>query len=388
MVSFWPFKGDDSSAASFEKTLSTLSGKINRASAKNDTLRQRQRRYKVLWTLYTGFTYILVAVILTLVTGWQKWRPAEYTGIAGGPVLIYGVRTALDAYYNYRISNTQRYLNDLNKQRDAAIEKLKAATKYNTTQQLLEKYGAAPPKPAPTPAKRKATQGKQPPQSGRTGIAPPPTANIPGRQPQPSGVPTTPQGPDSKPLQDPRHRTFPPAPPSGAPSEEFAPNAFSAPSHVPPEYHSAGPKWYDRIMDVVLGEDETQPKNRIVLICQNCRLVNGQAPPGTKSLEDMGKWRCSECHTWNGHENETKQMIQRIAQENAPEPTSPVPTLSNTVESSPSQQLTDDQPGAPEMEEVKEESSSDADNRDSDEARLETPPASSTRSKARQRKKA
>lgn len=141
-------------------------------------------------------------------------------------------------------------------------------------------------------------------------------------------------------------------------------------------------------MDVVLGEDETQPKNRIVLICQNCRLVNGQAPPGTKSLEDMGKWRCSECHTWNGHENETKQMIQRIAQENAPEPTSPVPTLSNTVESSPSQQLTDDQPGAPEMEEVKEESSSDADNRDSDEARLETPPASSTRSKARQRKKA
>ena len=141
MVSFWPFKGDDKSAASFEKVLSQLSTKITKASAQNDGLRQRQRRYKVLWTLYSTFAYILVAAILTLVTGYQRWSTIEYSAIAGSPVMIFGIRTALDAYYNYRISHSQTHLNELYKQREAAIQKLKAATKYDSTQQLLEKYG-------------------------------------------------------------------------------------------------------------------------------------------------------------------------------------------------------------------------------------------------------
>ena len=48
-------------------------------------------------------------------------------------------------------------------------------------------------------------------------------------------------------------------------------------------------------MDVLLGEDETLPRARLALICSNCRLVNGQAPPGVKRLEDVGKWRCGGC---------------------------------------------------------------------------------------------
>ena len=96
MVSFWPFKGGDSSAASFEKVLSHLATKINKLSAQNDTFRQKQRRYKVLSTLYLTFAYILVAAILTLVTGYQRWSAVEYSAIAGGPVLIYAVRTGLE----------------------------------------------------------------------------------------------------------------------------------------------------------------------------------------------------------------------------------------------------------------------------------------------------
>jgi hypothetical protein len=60
--------------------------------------------------------------------------------------------------------------------------------------------------------------------------------------------------------------------------------------------------WYDRILDALLGEDETQPKNRLALICSECRLVNGQAPPGARGLDDVGRWRCSSCHAWNGKE--------------------------------------------------------------------------------------
>jgi len=65
-------------------------------------------------------------------------------------------------------------------------------------------------------------------------------------------------------------------------------------------------------MDVLLGEDETRPINRIAMICLHCRLVNGQAPPGVKRLEDIGRWRCAECHQWNGKENEVQRIIQDV----------------------------------------------------------------------------
>jgi hypothetical protein len=66
-------------------------------------------------------------------------------------------------------------------------------------------------------------------------------------------------------------------------------------------------------LDAVLGEDETQARNRIVLICQNCRLVNGQAPPGVRTLEELGRWRCSSCQTWNGVESEEKKILSEIS---------------------------------------------------------------------------
>lgn len=53
---------------------------------------------------------------------------------------------------------------------------------------------------------------------------------------------------------------------------------------------------------MLLGEDETLPHNRLALICQTCRLVNGQAAPGVKTLEEVGRWRCGGCGAWNGPE--------------------------------------------------------------------------------------
>lgn len=290
---------------------------------------------------------------------------------------IYGIRTAIEAYYSYRISSTETYLGELNKQRDAAIEKLKENMSYKKASEMLEKYGQSPkPKPAPSSSSNgrspRSQSKKNAPPVQRTGIAPPPTANIPGRKPPPLPAPQTLQ--NANPRQDPNISLPPPqvAPPS---NEDFAPNAFSAPSRQGPEYVSTGPRWYDRIMDVVLGDDETQPKNRIVLICQNCKLVNGQAPPGTKSLEDVGKWRCSECHSWNGTESQAKQMIQRIAEEQGAlqaQPASPrTPEIPHEAEDS----------SEVEVEEVKREED------EASEASMEdTPPSGSTRSKVRQRK--
>lgn len=94
---------------------------------------------------------------------------------------------------------------------------------------------------------------------------------------------------------------------------EFAPNAFgSVPQYDRSSESNTDGKWYDRILDLLLGDDETSAKNRIVLICEHCRLVNGQAPPGVKRIEDLGKWRCIGCGGWNGEIDEGAKIVEEI----------------------------------------------------------------------------
>lgn len=224
--------------------------------------------------------------------------------------------------FDYRISRTQRALDEFQKQRDETIEKLKVATKYNSTQQLLEKYGGESPKPSPSPKARAEKQKPSaPPQQpvARTGLPPPPTANI--RRPpsaQPSSGPGTPPSPP--PYQNPvqQQQPFSNAPPSPPPVPQpqlsadepgFAPNAFPSQGQ-----YIEQPHWYDRLLDVLLGEDEMQPRNRMAMICSSCRLVNGQAPPGIKTPEELGRWRCGSCGAWNGVESETTKILSSLRQ--------------------------------------------------------------------------
>ncbi|GAM88093.1 hypothetical protein ANO11243_061240 [Dothideomycetidae sp. 11243] len=310
MVSFWPFKGGDTSAAGFEKILANLSQKINKQNAKDARLRSQQRRLRVLWTLYTGFAYLAALLILVLVVGRRNWDVAEYTGLAASPVAIYMVRLVIDTVYNYRINGTQGQLEELQKQRNEAIEKLKAATKYNSTQQLLEKYGGESGSPSPKQPKAKQSRKSgpiSPPKapSQRTGLPPPPTANIPQHNipPSPPPAPNQPTSTPSSPVLAP------------SPTAEFAPNAFSS-STAPEQVHPLiQPRWYDRVLDAILGEDETQPRNRIALICRVCRLVNGQAPPGTRDLKDVGVWRCMACHATNGVQTPAEKALSEAVKE-------------------------------------------------------------------------
>jgi hypothetical protein len=388
MVSLWPFgRADTSSAASFEKTLSHLSTKINRYSSQTEGFRSRQRRFRTLWTLYSAFAYILISAILTLVTGVYRWGAVEYTAVAGGPVAIVGVRWLLNAWYDYRVKNVEARLREATKERAKVIEKLKIATKYDSTQQLLDKYGGSgggankqqdPSQQQGKTSKRKIAGRQSLPahQGPRTGFAPPPTANIPGRQPSPQNpldarLRAATQG--SAPQIPPQVPHQPQQPPPS--NESFAPNAF--PSQPAPTSAPA-PAWYDRILDVVLGEDETSSKNRFALICAApaCRLVNGQAPPGARSLEDVGRWRCKGCGQMNGVESEVGKVLQQAERKRE------VSGSSSEV------------PKVTEMEEraVKKEEDNDDDEEDEESEEqssgVDTTPAESTRSKARQRRKA
>lgn len=99
------------------------------------------------------------------------------------------------------------------------------------------------------------------------------------------------------------------------PTAEFAPNAYStSPQYASGPSHGAS-RWMDRLMNILMGEDETQPINRLALICLHCRLVNGQAPPGVRNLEDVGLWRCSGCRRLNGQESEAKRIADDISKQ-------------------------------------------------------------------------
>lgn len=234
--------------------------------------------------------------------------------MVGAPLILIGGRILLTRYYNYRIASSQEHLDNLQKERQATIDKLKQATKYDTTQQILDKYGATPKSTQDIERKQEVAQRKQ--NSGRIVLPIPPTANI---QRKPESLPNTSAPTESVapsyPHAQPVFKSPPSRPQAG---EEFAPNAYDGPppSRFAPsaefakEYH-----WYDRLFDALLGEDESQAKNRLALICKQCRIVNGMAPPGIKTPEELGKWRCSGCGAWNGEDFEATRLIEEHRQD-------------------------------------------------------------------------
>ncbi|KAI1618984.1 hypothetical protein EDD36DRAFT_450202 [Exophiala viscosa] len=317
----WLWKGDANSPASYEKALSKLSSQITAANLTLDTSRSRSRRAKALWTLYTTLTYLLYTLVIVLVLGPQNWSLYHYGGLVGGPITIFAVRKLISVIFDWSIDRQQTHLDHLQKRRDTKIAELKKATKYDSTQELLQKYGAAPPsktpsKPPQQGTKRKVNPQPERPAAQRTGIPPPPTANIPGRniQSTPPPRPNVNISPGS-PIQGQSPlaaAALPHSPTDIAPDAPgFALNAFG---NVPPPStaYERTPHWYDRFLDVLLGEDEMAAKNRLVLLCSNCRLVNGQAPPGVKTLEELDRWRCSGCSAWNGVESEGAKVVKEI----------------------------------------------------------------------------
>ncbi|POS72105.1 hypothetical protein DHEL01_v209501 [Diaporthe helianthi] len=328
MVSLWPWKKDDSSTASFEKVLSVLSTNITTTQARLEKARASSRRVRLLCTLYLSVAYLIYAIVVLVVIGAKNIGAYEWSGLAGGPVFIYLVRTVGSAVYDVRIDSLSSKLKGLQDERAKTIQKLKEATKYDSTLELLEKYGGHD---GNARSKRKSTEDgdadnrksparsrrQNPAPAQRTHLPPPATANIrrdhippvkPG-MPQPTGT-----GPQEPLQHQHQHQRI-------EPSADFAPNAFEGQrpqsAHVQGGQYEANPAglqhhWYDRVIDTLLGEDETAAKNRIVLICKECRLVNGQAPPGTTSLSEVGLWRCMGCGAKNGEENEGKRILKEV----------------------------------------------------------------------------
>ena len=282
---------------------------------------------------------------------------------------LYAVRAGSDAWYNYRITKSQNYLDSLFKERDSTIEKLKEATKYNSTEQLLKKYGSPRPSLSGEPGSEKKSKspgsGKKNQGGNRIFMPPPPTANIQRPPTQQHFAPPQPSPPAPAHAPPPVQRPLSSTDPS--PTAEFAPNAFDVRTQRTPAPSPGTAHWYDRLLDALLGEDETQAALRFALICRRCRLVNGRAPPGARSLEDVGVWRCQGCGAVNGAESDAEGLAEVVRKD------------ARKVEVRAEEEEEGDEGGVetPAEEEVGEDGDGEKDEAE------ETPPAHETRSKAK-----
>ncbi|KAK6347806.1 hypothetical protein TWF718_005631 [Orbilia javanica] len=359
MVSLWPFGGQDNSPDAFEKKLSSLAAQILDHEKRLIRLRTRGRRIKGLWTLYTLIAWVIYASILTLVVRLENANIYQIGVLGGSPFVVYVIRQSIKRYYEWRVHNVDASLETYREQQKETIEKLKAVTKYDSTQALLDKYtktatttGAElnPPPVLQGNGPNQARPGQQPntppgtlrkrhgsAHKGNTASPSPNRLQAERRHDDRPGTPLLNEIPPHEilPHEFPPQEGFPPAifPPhmvGGVPPvmENIPMGQFMPP---PPE-EPRQPQWYDRFLDVLLGEDEMSAKNRYALICSNCRQVNGLAPPGTTNIEDV-RYICGRCGAENG-KPEVKELIGKLAEEQQQQETDAKTTRSKSKKKS------------------------------------------------------
>jgi hypothetical protein len=224
---------------------------------------------------------------------------------------VYALRLSGRWWYTRSIEREVREKEVLKQRLDEKIEELKEKSDYYNTQQLLERYD---PKSI-SPKEGNAEFRDLPPNQQH--LQKPSIDNFRQRQ----GLDNLRQrGPVLPPLPPPiTPATFTPQP-QNIPS--FHPSAFSpppSPTLAPQQHHSK--TFLDRVLDLIVGEDENAADHRYALICRHCRAHNGLAPPGERG-EDVG-YLCGRCGGWNGPEpnkpkknsksNEEKDNAEKVA---------------------------------------------------------------------------
>lgn len=96
--------------------------------------------------------------------------------------------------------------------------------------------------------------------------------------------------------------------------------------------------------------------------------MNGQAPPGARTVEDIGQWRCGGCKAWNGKERPQEEVTTLVQNWDAERKAREKKVENRDYEEENEEANDDSEPAVQEMGEVQEE---------------DAPPSKSTRSKTK-----
>ncbi|KAK7205190.1 hypothetical protein BZA70DRAFT_279280 [Myxozyma melibiosi] len=267
----WPFKRRSPSPSSYEKILDTLASKIRKSESKIHSLRLSQRRLVGLLTLYSLLLYLAFLVYVALSNRYRE--PWMVFHALAAPVLIWLTRRLITAVYTRLLKREDSNLQVLRASQKAKIEELKSSMKYYTTKSLIDRFEAD--------SKTDSDSKKDAKTRGRSKQKDLPAAPV---DPVPAGEEFFDESQllQQQELQQQLNQM------------QYTSNLRQLPATT---YEPRDPKWYDRILDVIVGEDEMSPRNRYALLCSRCGTHNGLAPPGQEPSEV--RYRCPVCGQWN-----------------------------------------------------------------------------------------
>lgn len=232
----WPF----SNKPDYEQKVTTLTAKIRHCQLILTKYQNSHRRAKGLVTFYSILIYIIYVTMVVAANSLRK--PRNTLLVTVSPGLIVACRKLISLLFNWLISRKETQLDALNDQRNALIEEYKEKTDYYKIKKVVDE------------AESNSEVHHH--------------EDIVEHVPEPIAAPQVPVS-ESEPYQTPA----PPAPP-------------------------AQPTWMDRVMDMVLGENEQSPNNRYALICGRCHHHNGLATYG--QVPEQVVYVCPFCGFVNG----------------------------------------------------------------------------------------
>jgi len=276
-------KSDD---GDYEKILSELDAKLQKAELKLSEIKIRERRINVMFTLY-GLALWAIYLAYCFATLSVADVPFETVAMKVAlvfllPVIIYFGRRGLKWFYSRKQTNEEANVSSLRAQQKLKVEELKNKTAYYSTKLLLERYDqSSKPKPKPSPPAQNKSSN-----------------NAHERKQQFPQAPSS-QGPllqgpapiiQNNPLL---HR---PAQPNMPPPQSGQPGQFGQPMQQL-NLRPAAPvqrQWYDKLVDALVGEDG--PETKYALICNHCSTHNGLVLP--QEIETI-QYICPKCGQFN-----------------------------------------------------------------------------------------
>lgn len=270
----------DKELTEITQAVSKTRNQITGLKAKKGSINSRLISYSVLgYVAYVAYRYKAALNNLGVLAA-DKGRLGVFVAgqlsthllyLALAPAIVAAVVFLVDFLFLLWIKSKEKQLSSFTKKHREKIEELKRISNFNSTNELLMKYGSRNPN-----LRQNSATGEKVPQTSvgknqkkEAQKQTPPTLN------QPKPFPKTYNGP----RQPPKPNASPVVPTQGLGHRGFL----------------------DRLLDYFIGSDHNESvETRYALICVNCYTHNGLAPPGSTDPMSI-TYLCRKCGYLNGN---------------------------------------------------------------------------------------
>ncbi|WVR04954.1 hypothetical protein IAU60_001966 [Kwoniella sp. DSM 27419] len=311
----------------YETVLARLATDINEAKTHLSEIRLRERRTSLLinlygfglWAVWVGLWWLdgLPLGLIGLSHRSTEGRAVGAAGIAAGPIVIYLLNRLIHFYFTRQRTREETHLRLLLTQQRKQVDEIKKATNYDSTRKLIERYDDASAGLMGSPNPQTPVQRR-----GQTPVTPTPAGGAQKGQVPPQQLV---KGPGGTP-RAPGHLSGAGGTPAamGISPDGLTPEhaAIAMQMHaIQPVLPTPEKRWYDRVVDSILGEDPSQAaQSKFALVCGECFRHNGLV--GSKYEWERMQWICPRCNHLN------PSPLSRASAPLAMTPSTPVATPS------------------------------------------------------------